>query len=215
MDRPEIMTPQRKASPQSTDWPYTAPLARPRPALFVHPYDDPQRGCVESYIYLRYRQRFGARLKHWMPTLVSLQAEGQILAAAGFRGAAETLYLERYLSAPVEQYLRQRDLSVARRHIVETGQFAAVRPGAGRLLVPHLALHLHQQGFEWAVSTLTSELHHLFSRMGLAHQPLAAATPGRLDPGERRDWGNYYEHDPQVFAGRLSLILNRFGESQS
>ncbi|RSB96835.1 thermostable hemolysin [Bordetella bronchiseptica] len=209
------MMPQRKPSSTQAGWPATAHLARARPKLYVHAYDDAQRGGVEAYIYDRYRQRFGARVRHWMPHLVSLQLDGQILAAAGFRCAQEPLFLERYLAAPIEQYLRDRDLPVTRRHIVETGQFASGRPGGGRLLVPHLARHLHQQGFEWAVGTLTSELHHLFSRMGLAHLPLAAAQASDLDEVERKDWGNYYQHDPRVFAGRLGLIIARFQDAQA
>ncbi|MYN13144.1 thermostable hemolysin [Pusillimonas sp. TS35] len=179
-------------------------------ALHIHQPDDPLRPLVESYIRQRYHQRFGACLKEWMPTLVSVQANGEILAAAGYRGGSDPLFLERYLSAPIEHYLRDSGTPVARHLIVEAGQFAAVQPGAGRLLVPLLAQHLRQQGFDWAVSTLTSELHHLFLRMGLAHQPLSAATMERLGEHERGDWGTYYAHAPQVFAGRLSAILARF-----
>lgn len=211
------MTPQHNRPPLRNQWPFTAslPHPHPRPALHVHAHDDPQRGRVESYIHERYHHRFGARVKHWMPNLVSLQVDGEILAAAGFRSAQEPLYLERYLHAPIEQYLRHVEMPVARGLIVETGQFAASRPGAGRLLVPHLAQHLHRQGFEWAVSTLTAELHHLFSRMGLKHHPLAAAQAALLDAADQQDWGTYYQHDPQVFAGKLSLILARFQEVRS
>ncbi|MCY1518141.1 Thermostable hemolysin [compost metagenome] len=104
---------------------------------------------------------------------------------------------------------------MARRLIVEAGQFAAARPGGGRLLVPLLAQHLQGEGFDWAVSTLTIELHHLFSRMGLAHQPISAATSSHLNEQERMDWGSYYEHAPTVFAGRLSVILDRLPETRS
>ncbi|WP_248293303.1 thermostable hemolysin [Achromobacter sp. Bel] len=170
------------------------------------------RARIASYIQRRYQQRFGATLKEWLPILVSVQKDGEILAAAGYRSADDPLFLERYLSAPIEQYVRDQDAPVARNVIVEVGQFAAVRPGAGRLLVPLLARHLHGEGFDWAVSTLTIELHHLFSRMGLAHQPISAATWGHLNEQERKDWGNYYAHAPTVFAGRLNAILDRLPE---
>lgn len=186
-----------------------------RPVLHLHPEGDPARARVEAYIHDRYQQRFGARLKHWMPSLVSLRIGEEILAAAGYRDAREPLFLERYLAAPIEHYLGERGLPVARAHIVETGQFAAARPGAGRLLVPLLAQHLHHRGFEWAVGTLTQELHHLFSRMGLAHQPLATATAGGLSAADRKDWGTYYDHEPQVFAGRLDTILAHIPERKA
>lgn len=183
--------------------------------LHIHPVDDPMRGRVESYIHQRYQQRFGATLKEWLPTLVSVQENGEILAAAGYRSADDPLFLERYLAAPIEQYLRDQNAPVARRLIVEAGQFAAARPGGGRVLVPLLARHLHQQGFDWAVSTLTSELHHLFARMGLAHQAISAATSDHLNEQERRDWGDYYAHAPHVFAGRLHTILEHFPEQEA
>lgn len=190
-------------------------MTRPeRPVLRLHPEGDPTRAGVEAYIHERYQRRFGARLKHWMPSLVSLRIGEEILAAAGYRDAREPLFLERYLAAPIEHYLGEHGLPVTRTRIVETGQFAATRPGAGRLLVPLLAQHLHHNGFEWAVGTLTRELHHLFSRMGLAHQPLAIATARGLSAADRKDWGNYYDHDPQVFAGRLDAILAHIPERQ-
>lgn len=190
--------------------PHTLPAT-----LHIHQMDDPLRARIQSYIHQRYQHRFGATLTEWLPTLVSVQKNGEILAAAGYRGAEDPLFLERYLAAPIEQYLRDQDAPVARSRIVEAGQFAALRPGAGRLLVPLLARHLHEQGFDWAVSTLTSELHHLFARMGLAHQPISAATPDHLSERERKDWGNYYAHDPRVFAGRLPAILERLSEPQA
>lgn len=168
------------------------------------------RAVVESYIRQCYQHRFDAHLKEWLPTLVSLQSDGEILAVAGYRDGNHRLFLEQYLAAPVEQYLCDEGTPVARSLIVEAGQFAAAHPGAGRLLVPLLARHLREQGYCWAVSTLTTELHHLFSRMGLAHQPIAVATSDRLDPHERKDWGSYYTHSPRVYAASLTAILACF-----
>lgn len=200
--------------PSSPCWPAgELQPAQTRPTLHLHERGDAQRDHVESYIAQRYRQRYGARLTEWMPQLVSVQIDGEILAAAGYRSAVSPLFLERYLSAPVECYLREDDRPVTRARVVESGQFAAARPGAGRLLVPLLARHLHRCGFEWTVSTLTDELHHLFTRMKLTHQPLAAADPDLLSPAERLDWGSYYDRAPTVYAGRLSDILKRFPET--
>jgi hypothetical protein len=212
MYRSEIRMQQLKMFPCLSTGPVAQRPVVQQGTLHLHPHDDPLRGRIESYIRQRYRQRYGARLTEWLPTLVSLQLDGDILAAAGYRGAGAPLFLERYLSAPVEQYLLDNGAPVQRHRIVEAGHFAAMRPGAGRLLVPLLVKHLRQQGFDWAVSTLTSELHHLFSRMGLAHQPLSAASPDHLDPRERENWGDYYAHAPQVYAGSLASIIDHLPE---
>ena len=203
--------PRRKVSQGAGSWPAAGAQANDA-ALHVHRLDDPLRERIESYIGQRYLQRYGARVTEWLPVLVSLQSEGEILAAAGYRDAGFPLFLERYLSAPVERYLQDGGMPVARHRIVEVGHFAAMRPGAGRRLVPLLARHLHRQGYEWAVSTLTAELHHLFSRMGLAHRSLAVASAANLDARERMDWGDYYAHGPEVFVGHLATILERFRE---
>lgn len=178
----------------------------PTQALHIHEAGDPSRGEVERYIAQRYRQRYGATLRTWFPVLVSLQVEGCIVAAAGYRDGAEPLFLERYLDAPIERCLRD---AVPRERIVEAGQFAAIRPGAGRLLVPLMARHLHARGYAWAVSTLTLELHHLFTRIGLTPDTLATADAQRLSAAERADWGSYYEHAPQVCASRLADIVRQ------
>lgn len=207
----EIWMPRREISQGAGLWPPGTGAQAWRAELHLHHQHDPARERIESCIRQRYRQRYGAHVRDWLPTLVSLQADGEILAIAGYRGACAPLFLERYLSAPVERYIDDAAAPVERRRIVEVGHFAAMHPGAGRRLVPLLAQHLHRQGYEWVVSTLTAELHHLFSRMGLAHRSLAQASASHLDPQERAEWGSYYAHDPQVFAGHLGTILARFG----
>lgn len=203
---------QRRGPSSSISWSPVAAEGRQQSLLQVHYEQDAVRERVESYIAQRYRQRYGARLREWLPVLVSLQMDGQIVAAAGYRDAGQPLFLERYLSAPVEQYIRENGAPVRRDRIVEVGHFAAMRPGGGRQLVPLLAAHLHRRGYEWAVSTLTAELHHLFARMGLAHRSLGIASAAHLDERERDDWGDYYAHGPEVFSGHLPTILHRFGE---
>ncbi|CAM3657828.1 Thermostable hemolysin [Bordetella sputigena] len=209
----EFLMSQRRGPSSSIPW--SPGGGGQQPLLQIHQPHDPVRHRVESYIAQRYRQRYGANLKEWLPTLVSVQADGEIVAAAGYRPASQPLFLERYLTAPVERYIREDGVPVRRESIVEVGHFAAMRPGAGRLLVPLLVAHLHRQGYEWAVCTLTAELHHLFARMGLAHRSLAVASAASLDERERQDWGDYYAHGPEVFSGHLRTILQRFGEQSA
>lgn len=177
--------------------------------LKVHRVGDVDRTRVESYIQKRYAQRYGALIQEWLPQLVSLEVDGEIVSAAGYRSATAPLFLERYLPAPVEQCLAAHSIErPTRARIAEAGQFAAMRPGAGRLLVPLLANHLRSEGFDWTVSTVTQELHHLFQRMGIPSFPLAAADPVHLTDAQRHAWGTYYEHQPVVVAERLSKVIS-------
>jgi hypothetical protein len=184
-------------------------LARPRPAvrLQIHSAASPGREQVERFVAAVYQRRFGAVVRQFAPVLVSLHDEqGERVAAAGYRAARlGPLFLERYLSAPVQALL---PAAPAREGIVEVGHLAAVRAGEGRRLIRLLGPHLSSQGFEWAVSTLTQELRNLLVRMGVSRLALGVADPALL--GEQAaQWGRYYEHKPLVLAGRLDAATQR------
>jgi hypothetical protein len=180
-------------------------------SLRLHGPGDPQRAEVEAFIRRIYAERFGALLRQFAPQLVSLRdAEGRLLAAAGYRSAAaQPLFLEHYLDEPVEAALaRHVDSTPLRERIVEVGHLAAGRAGEGRRLILLLGPHLAAQGFQWVVSTLTEELRQLFVRIGVTPLALGAAEAGALG-ADAADWGDYYAHRPLVLAGHLPLALRR------
>lgn len=185
-----------------------APAALRRP-IRLHRRGDAQRGTIEHFIADVYRRHFDARLPHFMPVLVSRGIDGRICTAAGYRSAAEPLFLERYLPQPIERMLsRATGQPVAREHIVEVGQFASQCAGEGRRLMPDLARHLLDSGFRWAVITATAELRRLLRHQGLAALPIGAAQRHCVGD-EARLWGSYYRHTPKVLAGDLALNLAR------
>ncbi|MBP6252493.1 MAG: thermostable hemolysin [Rubrivivax sp.] len=70
--------------------PAPTPKPLPRSGLQVHDRDHPSRPAVEAFIAAVYRARYGAALRAFAPTLVSLHdADGEIVAAAGDRSAAD------------------------------------------------------------------------------------------------------------------------------
>ena len=88
------------------------PSRRERRTLFpkIIRFDDPsqaERRRVERFIEAAYADAYGSRIPAHYPTLMSVQDEsGAIYAAVGFRPAAEErLFLEQYLTAPVEKVL--------------------------------------------------------------------------------------------------------------
>lgn len=180
----------------------------PPPTLVLHDRTSSGRGAVEAFIHRIYAQRFGADLQSFAPSLVSLSDDGGLLAAAGYRPAAQgPLFLERYLDAPVQTLLAASH-AVPRERIVEVGHLVADRAGAGRCLITLLGPHLAAQGFEWVVSTLTDELRHLFVRIGVKPMALGRADPAALGE-DATHWGSYYEHHPVVLAGHLPLALRQ------
>jgi Thermostable hemolysin len=190
------------------------------PRLAVHRVGDPGRQEVEAFIAGIYAQRYGALLQSFAPVLLSLcDAEHGLVAAAGYRAASSApLFLERYLEAPVETLLARQAGTVvapARADIVEVGHLAAARSGEGRRLIMLMGPHLAEQGFEWVVSTLTTELRHLFLRIGVTPLALGLADPAVLGAEEARAWGSYYEHRPVVLAGHLPQALQQLARRRA
>ncbi|MDF1485428.1 thermostable hemolysin [Ramlibacter sp. H39-3-26] len=196
-------------SPQAGDVPPAANTVSLRPELAVHGLNDPRRTEVEAFIFSVFAQRYGAKIQHFAPVLVSLQDGGEIVAAAGYRSAAYApLFLERYLPSPVEALLASeaRAHRLCRSSVVEVGNLAASRVGEGRRLIALMGPHLAAQGFQWVVCTITAELRHLFVRLGVTPLALGTADPAALGPDAAR-WGTYYDHRPVVLAGHLGQAL--------
>jgi hypothetical protein len=158
---------------------------------------------AESFIQSIYRARYGAEIRHWAPSLVSLVDGRNVTAAAGYRRASRPLFLERYLDDAVDALIAERTgTRISRSAIFEVGHFAAV-PGAGRTLMVALGRHLFERGCTWVVCTATRELRVLFARMGVQAVELGPALASTLG-AEAAAWGTYYDHAPVVLAGALA-----------
>jgi len=187
----------------------------PRQQMVSHREGDPGRVEVEAFIRHVYAKRYGADLRSFAPTLVSLRDGGGIVAAAGYRTATQgPLFLERYLDAPIEFLLsEQAEVPPMRSSIVEVGHLAAIRAGGGRRLIRTLAPQLASLGFQWVVSTLTKELRHLLIRIGITPLALGTANPFALG-ADASHWGSYYDHCPLVLAGHLECALLQLARRQ-
>jgi len=174
---------------------------------------DQGRGAAEALIEDVYAEAFGAKIKTAYPNLFALTGRsGAVIAAAGFRWAGSvTLFLERYLRAPIEVLASDAfDTPVARESIVEIGSLASRGAGAS-LLFAALAAYLHAQGAAVAAATLTRKLLRTFEAVGMHTQVLARASEAHA--GASGDWGAYYAHDPSVVIGRVARgrdALSRF-----
>lgn len=183
--------------------------------LTVHQPDSAGREQIEQFIHRVYKKSYGASVQSYAPVLLSLADEsGRITAAAGYRIASTgPLFLENYLSQPIESLIRTH-ASVPRGRIVEVGHLSSEQSGAGRRLIKLIGWHLADLGLQWVSSTLTQELQHFFVRLGIAPVALGAADPARLGP-DAQLWGSYYDHHPVVVAGRIDLALNRLARRQT
>jgi hypothetical protein len=150
---------------------------------------------------------YGARIIHFMPTLMTLRSDaGGLLAVMGLRYQTDqTLFLEQYLPHPVEHLLaRTIRRSVERQSLVEVGNFAVGAAGGGRWLITALTAFLYAAGQTWAVFTCGPELQNAFRRLGIDLFDLAPADPRWLSADERSRWGTYYDQAPRVMAANVA-----------
>lgn len=174
--------------------------------LIRHRVSSTARRQVEEFIAREYRRHFAAELGEFMPTLVSLHgADGKLRAAAGYRSAAvESLFLEIYTNAPIEEAIRlQTGVDVPRSEIVEVGSLACTGGRAAMEIVTALVPALIADGFSWVAFTGADTVRNVFRRLNLKPVSLCIANKAML--GERRrEWGSYYDHNPVVMAGRIA-----------
>lgn len=177
---------------------------------YIH-LDDPARASIEHFIAQSFFHSYGARLSHYCDTLLGCRdASGNWIAALGYSLAGEgPVFLEQYLDAPIEQAISARaGCVIPRSTIVEVGNLAAAHPGAARALIVAMTRLLHAQGLHWVTFTATASLLNSFTRLRLRPGVLAHADPARLPDGGR-DWGTYYNSQPQVMFGDI-----RYGYAQ-
>lgn len=179
------------------------------PALTLHLIGEhacpEERASAEAFIRERFADRYGARVRQFMPTLIQLvDGAGVRQAAVGVRSAgAGKLFLERYLDGPVEAEIgRGHGLVPDRDRIAEVGNLAARGAGHARLLIVALTALLVAEGYDWVVFTGTPEVLNSFRRLELRPVALGAADPVRMGE-ELPDWGSYYETRPTVMAGSV------------
>ena len=177
-----------------------------RPAVVsILPAFTKEREAVERFITDIYAKSYDARINVHYPTLMSVQDDqGKILAALGFRNAArEPLFLEQYLTHPVEEIL-----DTPRPSITEIGNLASAGGGASLFLFAALSAYLHDKKQSHAVITGTKYIEGKLRTLGLKPTRLAKADPSLLlKNGE--DWGSYYNTDPYVMAGQVARGYER------
>lgn len=190
-----------------TQTPAAAELQERLARLFdLREHGNATRALAQQFIHECFAAAHGARIRHFMPRLLSLHAGQEMVAAFGLREAcAERLFLETYLDRPIEAVLQQRlGQDVRREEIIEVGNLSARYPGAARLLIVALTALLHEAGYRWVVFTGTTVLCNGFQRLGLRPVVLGPATLEHLPSSERADWGRYYEAKPVVMAGDIA-----------
>jgi hypothetical protein len=168
---------------------------------------DRGRPVIEKRIVDAYQEKFSARLVHFMPSLVSAKLPGQEAHLAfGLRAANEhSLYLENYLSAPVQRELaRVNNTPVSRASIVEIGNLAFSDTSNIVDDLISVAYYCYSLGYRYVVCTATRMLRLVFLKAGI--KPLYMGEANLEDvPYDGTHWGGYYEASPQIIGGNVLM----------
>lgn len=185
--------------------------------LIVCDRQDDRRQELEDFVRAAFAKKHGARVCSFLPSMFATRNEaGRLCGVAGFRSAGdESLFLERYLSEPVEQAIQTASgRQVSREQIVEVGNLAGVSCRAAVRLVLQLPQLLLSRGQQWIVFTATDAMRQLLAGYGAPLIELAPAVASRVT-GLGDEWGRYYQTDPRVMVGYLpdGISLRRAGRS--
>lgn len=177
--------------------------------------DASDRAEIEQFIANIFYQACGAKVRFFLPTLISLRdLDGKLIAACGIRSAGtERLFLENYMDQPVESLLSERTGStVLRDDIVEIGNYSVAEMGMSRLLISAIFDQLHATSKQWAVFTAVQLIRNALIKQNIFPKVLCDADIKRLPPEELSEWGDYYQQKPQVMAIRR---MERRSESRA
>lgn len=167
--------------------------------------DDADRAEIEQFIAAIFFQACGAKVKAFLPTLMSLRdLDGKLIAACGIRNAgAERLFLENYTDQPIEQLLSEKvGSTVLRSDIVEVGNYSVAELGVSRMLLAAIVHQLHATSKQWAVFTAIQLVQNALFKQNIFPKVLCDADINHLPPEDRADWGDYYAQNPKVMAIR-------------
>lgn len=175
---------------------------------------DPQnKERVRQFAEARFKATYGAEVNDFLPNVLALLDNNHaIKASAGYQSAdASTLYLEHYLNQSIEDSIAT-SLNIKeppRSEILEVGNLASSSPGSTRRLILNLACHFEKLGYKWLVITATPHVRNSFEKLniGLNLHPIAKAEAAAVINTDS-NWGNYYDHHPEVYVGDISSGIN-------
>ncbi|WP_439135391.1 thermostable hemolysin [Pseudomaricurvus sp.] len=162
---------------------------------------DSQRFAIEDYIARQYLKVYDAKIRAFLPLLLTVSRNQSLAGVAGLRPAfSSPLFLETYLDQPVEQAVaKAAQIPVDRDSIIEIGNLVATQRGSSLVLFLVMAAAVEAAGFSWLVFTATPEVEKLIKRLTESPTVLAPAPASRLK-GRQDDWGRYYQQCPKVMA---------------
>lgn len=203
-----------KNTPQTTAKRWQQRLLFPHKSLTLIDNQSAEHLPVQAFISERFNDTFGAEIHHFLPYFLASHMTDAIDSAIGFQPVQpHPLFLEQYLSQPIERTLKLHGIHTSRSDIVEIGNLAASFNSGSPLLFILLAAVLHQANYQWVVFTATRQVRQLIDKLQLTTLNLGEADPLLLID-KTQQWGSYYTHQPMVLAGHLPMAIKHLMQHQ-
>ncbi len=182
-----------------------------RNTFSVVEHDSKERTLLEARIRSGFGMHFDACIEGFMPRFAHYRHASGATGVIGIRRASdETLFLENYLSVPVEAVITSAaGTCVPRNRIAEVGQFVVDDRDIVTSFFRDLVPFLMENEFDWVCFTGTDRIRALLARTGFHGLPLARADEERVR-GSADRWGRYYDFDPVVILGKLDDPCGRW-----
>ncbi|MBU2114429.1 MAG: thermostable hemolysin [Gammaproteobacteria bacterium] len=169
----------------------------------------PQRQNLQQFIAAGFAKHYQANVRQFMPYLLGVSLSGNWQAALGIRFAgSEPLFTEQYLPARAESVLQQLNTGCQRSDIAEIGHLYAQSRQALMQLFVLMLQALHQLHVRHLLFAATADLQRMLKRHGITLSTVAEADPACLGD-KARDWGSYYDKQPQVCVLTVSQAAER------
>lgn len=170
------------------------------------------RSEAERYIKDQFDEHFSAQVIHIQPyLLVMLDQKGGIKAAVGFDGNADQgFFLDQYLEQPIQHLIAEKEATqVANDEIVEVGNLAISNNCDLLSFMFGIGEVLSSMGFRFLVCTGTNSIVKYLCLLEVQPIVIGTAKIERLSDAQQGNWGSYYDHQPQVMYGNLTVIWAR------
>ncbi|EGM77319.1 Thermostable hemolysin [Rheinheimera sp. A13L] len=167
---------------------------------------DMQRASIEQFIASGFAKAYQADVHSFMPNLFGVSRAGEWQAVLGLRCAAQThLFIEHYLSAPVEQLLATYGIHAERSQLIEIGHLYAINRQSLLQLFVLMAYALDQLNYRYLLCAATTQVRAILSRHGIELTELGEAKAEALGK-DAASWGCYYDTNPKVCVMDLAAV---------
>jgi len=181
-------------------------VQKPNFEIQVAPLGSKQRNEIENFIKQGFSQAYKAKVSITMPHLLAL-SNGKYKAALGLRSGHNYLFVEQYLSAPIEQQAIFVSKKTKRQDIVEIGHLFS---NAQRFTIPLFmvtAVSLFYLNYKYMVFSGTEKVINLIGKSGVPYTFICNANSNKIQLSTD-DWGSYYNTNPKVIAVSLLDVMS-------